>query len=104
MHSPRKTCRPSCTFSLLTSKLDLWIVTSAWCSRIRRRTVFLEEAYDPAYGARPLRRYLEKRVVTELSRMLLDGHFQDHTTVTIQAITEPPLPGESFIDKDRIGL
>lgn len=64
--------------------------------------IFLEEAYDPAYGARPLRRYLEKRVVTELSRMLLDGHLQDHTTVTLQATTETPLPGEVSVERDGI--
>lgn len=29
----------------------------------------LHEAYDPAYGARPIRRYLEKHIVTQLSRM-----------------------------------
>ena len=35
--------------------------------------LMLEEAYDPAYGARPLRRHLEKRLVTQLSRLLLDS-------------------------------
>lgn len=31
----------------------------------------LKEAYNPAYGARPLRRYMEKAIVTQLSMMLL---------------------------------
>ncbi|GFZ03516.1 heat shock protein 101 [Actinidia rufa] len=35
--------------------------------------VILEESYDPVYGARPIRRWLEKRVVTELSKMLVRG-------------------------------
>jgi len=43
----------------------------------------LSEAYDPAYGARPYRRYLEKHVVTQLSKMILDGSLPDHSSVTI---------------------
>lgn len=31
----------------------------------------LKEAYNPAYGARPIRRYLEKAIVTQLSLMIL---------------------------------
>lgn len=42
-------------------------------------------AYDPVYGARPLRRYLEKKVVTELSKMLLMGALVDHSVVSIDA-------------------
>jgi ATP-dependent Clp protease ATP-binding subunit ClpB len=43
----------------------------------------LRAAYDPVYGARPLRRYVEKHVVTALSRMILRGDLHDHATVTI---------------------
>jgi ATP-dependent Clp protease ATP-binding subunit ClpB len=45
----------------------------------------LEVAYDPIYGARPLRRYLEKNLVTNLSKLLLSGKLQDNTTVFISA-------------------
>jgi ATP-dependent Clp protease ATP-binding subunit ClpB len=45
----------------------------------------LAVAYDPIYGARPLRRYLEKNIVTQLSRMLLSGELPDNSTVTISA-------------------
>lgn len=30
-------------------------------------------AFDPLYGARPLRRWIERHIVTELSRMVLAG-------------------------------
>ena len=33
----------------------------------------LRESYDPAYGARPVERYVETVLVTELSRLLLGG-------------------------------
>eukprot|EP01105_Mastigella_eilhardi_P018403 TRINITY_DN4256_c0_g2_i1.p1 TRINITY_DN4256_c0_g2~~TRINITY_DN4256_c0_g2_i1.p1 ORF type:complete len:870 (-),score=276.77 TRINITY_DN4256_c0_g2_i1:2303-4912(-) len=42
-------------------------------------------AYDPTYGARPLRRFLEKHIVTELSRMLISGEMKEGTTVTVCA-------------------
>ncbi|KAK6925094.1 Clp ATPase, C-terminal [Dillenia turbinata] len=37
------------------------------------------------YGARPIRRWLEKKVVTELSRMLIRGEIDENTTVWIDA-------------------
>merc|ERR1719253_2180958 len=45
----------------------------------------LDEAYDPAYGARPVRRYLEKSLTTTLSRMLIAGSLDNHMTVKIEA-------------------
>jgi len=45
--------------------------------------VILKHSFDPVYGARPIRRYLEKQVGTQVSRMLLSGELADHSTVTI---------------------
>jgi ATP-dependent Clp protease ATP-binding subunit ClpB len=45
----------------------------------------LKEAYDPAYGARPLRRYLEKNIMTELSKMIIRGDLPDHSLVLLDA-------------------
>jgi len=42
-------------------------------------------AYDPYYGARPLRRYLEKHIVTELSKMLIKGDLKNNSLVDIDA-------------------
>ncbi len=39
--------------------------------------------YDPAYGARPLRRTLQKEVETVLSRMMLRGEVRDGMTVEV---------------------
>jgi ATP-dependent Clp protease ATP-binding subunit ClpB len=39
--------------------------------------------YDPAYGARPLKRTLQKEVETPLARMLLTGEVRDGTTVEV---------------------
>eukprot|EP00466_Bigelowiella_natans_P000105 jgi/Bigna1/56983/fgenesh1_pm.1_\ len=43
----------------------------------------IEQAYEPAYGARPLQRYLEKHVVTTLSRKLVGNELTDDHDVVI---------------------
>jgi len=45
--------------------------------------LILKNAYDPVYGARPLKRYLEKNIVTQLSKLILSGELNDHSTVHI---------------------
>ncbi|XP_009402827.2 chaperone protein ClpB1 isoform X1 [Musa acuminata AAA Group] len=45
--------------------------------------IVLSESYDPVYGARPIRRWLEKKVVTHLSKMLIRGEIDENTTVYI---------------------
>ncbi|MFW5859087.1 MAG: ATP-dependent chaperone ClpB [Planctomycetota bacterium] len=47
--------------------------------------VILREAYDPNYGARPLRRYLEKHVALELSRLLIAGELPAHSLAVVDA-------------------
>ncbi|XP_009613059.1 chaperone protein ClpB1-like [Nicotiana tomentosiformis] len=47
--------------------------------------VILTESYDPVYGARPIRRWLERKVVTELSKMLVKEEIDENSTVYIDA-------------------
>ncbi|XXG67827.1 hypothetical protein AAC387_Pa06g1083 [Persea americana] len=47
--------------------------------------IVLSEAYDPVYGARPIRRWLEKMVVTQLSKMLIKEEIDENSTVYIDA-------------------
>ncbi|XP_026439154.1 chaperone protein ClpB1-like [Papaver somniferum] len=47
--------------------------------------VVLAKSYDPVYGARPIRRWLEKKVVTELSKMLVKEEIDENSTVYIDA-------------------
>ncbi|MBO5199075.1 MAG: ATP-dependent chaperone ClpB [Lachnospiraceae bacterium] len=42
-----------------------------------------EEAYDPAYGARPLKRYLQKNVETLSARMILSDQVGTEDTIVI---------------------
>ncbi|CAH8360833.1 unnamed protein product [Eruca vesicaria subsp. sativa] len=45
----------------------------------------LAESYDPVYGARPIRRWMEKKVVTELSKMVVREEIDENSTVYIDA-------------------
>ncbi|KAK3028039.1 hypothetical protein RJ639_038760 [Escallonia herrerae] len=47
--------------------------------------VILAESYDPVFGARPIRRWLERKVVTELSKMLIREEIDENSTVYIDA-------------------
>ncbi len=45
----------------------------------------LSEAYEPQFGARPLKRYLERQVTNALSRRILAGELPEGTTIHIAA-------------------
>merc|ERR1719282_2273052 len=45
----------------------------------------LSAAYDPAYGARPLRRYIDKQIGTHLSKLIIKGDLTDSSVVEITA-------------------
>ncbi|MFW6314689.1 MAG: ATP-dependent Clp protease ATP-binding subunit, partial [Desulfohalobiaceae bacterium] len=62
--------------------------------RLQERKLFLElteqakefisrEAYDPVYGARPLRRYLQTHVETVLAKKIIAGELGEGQTVTV---------------------
>ncbi|KAJ1734174.1 hypothetical protein LPJ61_001212 [Coemansia biformis] len=53
----------------------------------------LKESYDPLYGARPIRRFLEKHLVTALSKEIIRGGLPAHSTVQI---THVDGSGEDF--------
>ena len=41
------------------------------------------EGYDPVYGARPLRRFIQREVETRIGRALLSGEILDGATITL---------------------
>ena len=43
----------------------------------------VEEGYDPEYGARPLRRVVERRIENELARRILSGEFRAGDCITV---------------------
>jgi ATP-dependent Clp protease ATP-binding subunit ClpB len=70
--------------------------TSKLVARLRERGVELEISpaarellgdigYDPAYGARPLRRVIQKRLTDKIALELLEGHVREGDRVTVDA-------------------
>jgi ATP-dependent Clp protease ATP-binding subunit ClpB len=47
--------------------------------------VIANEGYDPTYGARPLKRVIQRRIQDSLAMALLDGKFSEGDTVLIDA-------------------
>ena len=58
------------------------------------KELIMARAYDVHYGARPIKRFLQKYVETELGRKLLKGEVSDEDRVVITV-----KDGELFIEK-----
>jgi ATP-dependent Clp protease ATP-binding subunit ClpB len=43
-----------------------------------------EKGYDPVYGARPLKRFLQRQIETKLARALISGEVAENSTVTFK--------------------
>ncbi|KAJ3634388.1 hypothetical protein Zmor_019131 [Zophobas morio] len=80
------------------SKDDLYKVASLQLQRIASRfkdkdievettrnslDLFIRESYDPVYGARPMRRYLERTVVTDIGKMLIREEIPEHSVIVV---------------------
>ena len=49
------------------------------------KSLIIERGYDPLYGARPLRRYLQSSVETLIARTILSGDISAGTVITVDA-------------------
>ncbi|MGZ7080578.1 MAG: hypothetical protein ACXVJT_14300, partial [Thermoanaerobaculia bacterium] len=50
------------------------------------KDVLAREGYDPAFGARPLKRTLQREIVDPLAMRLLEGKFKPGDTVFVNAV------------------
>ncbi len=55
------------------------------------KDIMAKEGYDPIYGARPLKRYIEDTIETEIARQIIAGNIYEGTTVGVD------LKGESIV-------
>jgi len=51
----------------------------------KAREYLAERGYDPSFGARPLRRLIQRELETALGRKLLAGEVRDNSRVTVDA-------------------
>ncbi len=49
------------------------------------RDIVAEEGYDPTYGARPLKRAIQRLIQDALAKRVLDGTFRDGDTIEVDA-------------------
>jgi ATP-dependent Clp protease ATP-binding subunit ClpB len=47
-----------------------------------------EEGFDPQYGARPLKRVIQKEIINELSKKILSGEIEKSGTIKIDSFGE----------------
>ncbi|MEW6754392.1 MAG: ATP-dependent chaperone ClpB [Candidatus Latescibacterota bacterium] len=88
------------------------LMTEELRARLRERQIGLQltdaarqhiarQGFDPVYGARPLRRYLQRQLETRIGRALIGGDILDGATVTVDVAAgelavshRNPVPGE----------
>jgi ATP-dependent Clp protease ATP-binding subunit ClpB len=63
---------------LVDRRLDLELTEVA-------RALIAQAGYDPVYGARPLKRFIQREVETRIGRALLAGDIADGSTITVDA-------------------
>jgi ATP-dependent Clp protease ATP-binding subunit ClpB len=51
----------------------------------RAKDLLIEEGYDPTYGARPLKRTIQRRILDPLAMRVLQGEFHEGDVVRIDA-------------------
>ena len=49
------------------------------------RARIIEEGYDPVYGARPLKRTIQRRILDPLAMKVLEGEFREGDVITVDA-------------------
>ena len=72
--------------------LDLTAEAKAWLA---------DEGYDPVFGARPLKRVIQRQLQDPLAEMLLAGEILDGSTVTVTAGPEGLVIGDRIVASRR---
>uniref|UniRef100_UPI0005B784D3 hypothetical protein n=1 Tax=Belnapia moabensis TaxID=365533 RepID=UPI0005B784D3 len=54
----------------------------------KAREWLAEAGYDPAYGARPLKRVIQRNLQDQLANLLLEGRIHDGERLTVTAGTD----------------
>ena len=49
----------------------------------KAKDTILQQSYSPQFGARPVRRFIQKNLETELARKLIEGSISDNDEVLI---------------------
>ena len=67
----------------------------------RAREWTAEKGYDPVFGARPLRRFLQRSIETKLARALIAGEISEGSEVTFTVKRDELVMAESHVASPR---
>ena len=65
------------------------------------KTWLADEGYDPVFGARPLKRVIQRALQDQLAEMLLAGDVGEGDTITVSAGAEGLLIGDRVASSNR---
>jgi ATP-dependent Clp protease ATP-binding subunit ClpB len=60
-----------------------------------------EKGYDPVFGARPLKRFLQRNVETRLARALIAGEIGDGSRITFTVTNDELIPAQTAVPAER---
>ncbi len=66
------------------------------------KTWLADEGYDPVFGARPLKRVMQRALQDPLAEMLLAGDIVDETTLPISATADGLLVGDRVAESSQV--
>ncbi|WP_308916028.1 ATP-dependent chaperone ClpB [Jannaschia sp. LMIT008] len=66
------------------------------------RAWLADEGYDPVFGARPLKRVIQRSLQNPLAEMILDGSVTDGTTIPVTAGPDGLIIGDRLSRSDRM--
>jgi ATP-dependent Clp protease ATP-binding subunit ClpB len=64
-------------------------------------TWLADEGYDPVFGARPLKRVIQRSLQDQLAEMILAGDIADGTTISVSAGTDGLIVGDRVAPSNR---
>jgi ATP-dependent Clp protease ATP-binding subunit ClpB len=65
------------------------------------RTWLADEGYDPVYGARPLKRVIQRQLQDPLAEMILAGEVSEGDTVQVSAGSDGLIVGDRVLSSNR---
>ena len=70
----------------------------------RARRFMAEQGFDPAYGARPLRRFISREVETRVARALLRGDLPEDSTIVVDVANGglTAVPKQADIEQEAV--
>ncbi|KAI5002852.1 hypothetical protein ZWY2020_027502 [Hordeum vulgare] len=64
--------------------------------------IILLESHHPSYGARPIKRWIEKNIMTTISKMLVNGEATEGSTISIDSSSDKKVLKYQLVQKKNV--